>query len=82
MWLFLTVPCVGLQCVIMVFPDHTYLLLGVIYLYKQLLNISHSGSAKASVFCITFTSISSGPLTLIAFKHFIFFTTSRTVSEP
>ena len=26
LWLFLTVPRVGLQCVIMVFPDHTHLL--------------------------------------------------------
>ena len=26
MWLFLTVPLVGLQCVIVVFPDHTHLL--------------------------------------------------------
>ena len=25
MWLFLTVPWVGLQCVIVVFSDHTYL---------------------------------------------------------
>ena len=25
LWLFLTVPCDGLQCVIVVFPDHTYL---------------------------------------------------------
>ena len=25
-WLFLTVSCVGLQCVIVVFPDHTNLL--------------------------------------------------------
>ena len=25
-WLFLTVPWVGLQCVIVVFPDHTHLL--------------------------------------------------------
>ena len=25
-WLFLTVPWVGLQCVIVVFPDHTYLI--------------------------------------------------------
>ena len=25
MWLFLTVPWLGLQCVIVVFPDHTYL---------------------------------------------------------
>ena len=28
LWLFLTVPWVGLQCVIMVFPDHTHLLFG------------------------------------------------------
>ena len=26
LWLFLTVPRVGLQCVIVVFPDHTHLL--------------------------------------------------------
>ena len=26
MWLFLMVPCVGLQCVIVVYPDHTHLL--------------------------------------------------------
>ena len=26
LWLFLTVPWVGLQCVIEVFPDHTHLL--------------------------------------------------------
>ena len=25
LWFFLTVPWVGLQCVIVVFPDHTYL---------------------------------------------------------
>ena len=24
LWLFLTVPLVGLQCVIVVYPDHTY----------------------------------------------------------
>ena len=28
LWLFLTVPWVGLQCVIVVFPDHTYLVFG------------------------------------------------------
>ena len=27
MWLFLTVPWAGLQCVFVVFPDHTHLLL-------------------------------------------------------
>ena len=27
LWLFLMVPWVGLQCVIVVFPDHTHLLL-------------------------------------------------------
>ena len=26
LWLFLAVPCVGSQCVIVVFPDHTHLL--------------------------------------------------------
>ena len=29
MWLFFKVPWVGLQCVIVVFPDHTHLLFGV-----------------------------------------------------
>ena len=29
LWLFLTVPWVGLQCVIVVFPDHTHLLFDV-----------------------------------------------------
>ena len=29
MWLFLTVPWVGLQYVIVVFPDHTHLLSGI-----------------------------------------------------
>ena len=28
-WLFLTVPCVGLQCVIVVFPDYTHLFFDV-----------------------------------------------------
>ena len=28
MWLFLNLPLVGLQCLIMVFPDHTHLLFG------------------------------------------------------
>ena len=27
LWLFLTAPKLGLQCVILVFPDHTHLLL-------------------------------------------------------
>ena len=31
LWLFLTVPWVGLQCVIVVFPDHTYLPYGYFY---------------------------------------------------
>ena len=30
-WLFLTVPRVGLQCVIVVFPDHTHLLFDLTY---------------------------------------------------
>ena len=28
LWLFLTVPWVGLQCVLVVFPDHTHLRFG------------------------------------------------------
>ena len=31
LWLFLTVPWVGLQCVIVVFPDHTHLLLDIMH---------------------------------------------------
>ena len=30
LWLFLTVPCVSLQFVIVVYPDHTHLFLGVL----------------------------------------------------
>ena len=33
---FLKVPCVGLQCVIVVFPDHTHLLTLFIYLFIYL----------------------------------------------
>ena len=29
LWLFLTVPMVGLQCVLVVFPDHTHLRFGM-----------------------------------------------------
>ena len=36
LWLFLTVPCVGLQSVIVVFSDHTHLLF-----YKQTSRLSH-----------------------------------------
>ena len=32
LWLFLTVQWVGLQCVIVVFPDHTHLLFGLVNL--------------------------------------------------
>ena len=34
MWLFPTVPWVGLQCVIVVFPDHTHLLFIIICIEK------------------------------------------------
>ena len=37
LWLFLTVPWVGLYCVIVVFPDHTHLLFILYNLYKSLL---------------------------------------------
>ena len=37
--LFLTVPWVGLQCVILVFPDHTHLL--TVYLKKQVTDLSN-----------------------------------------
>ena len=39
LWLFLTVPWVGLQCVIMVFSDHTHLLLLFVYSTFQLFYI-------------------------------------------
>ena len=35
LWLFLTVPWVGLQCVIVVFPDHTHLLFYSTYFRKM-----------------------------------------------
>ena len=44
MWLFLTVPWVGLQCVIVVFPDHTCLLFLKLYWCRYSVDIfSHSG---------------------------------------
>ena len=36
LWLFLTMPYVGLQCVIVVYPDHTHLLFGVRYRPKYM----------------------------------------------
>ena len=38
LWLFLTVPCVGLQCVIVVFPDHTHFLTIVVKVISILLD--------------------------------------------
>ena len=47
-WLFLAVSWVGLQCVIVVFPDHTHLLFAFMYMsllvYAQMPN---------SLFCLT-----------------------------
>ena len=41
LWLSLTVPWVGLQCVILVFSDHTHILfVGQRFLIFQLLNMS------------------------------------------
>ena len=37
LWLFLTVPLVGLQCVIVVFPDHTHLLFDFINIINHTL---------------------------------------------
>ena len=36
LWLFLTVPWVGLQCVNVVFPDHTHLLFGSFLIFRGL----------------------------------------------
>ena len=41
LWLFLTVPWVGLQYVIVVFPDHTHLLF-VLYCTKKILNLHYT----------------------------------------
>ena len=35
LWLFLTMPWVGLQCVIVVFPEHTHLLFDICVLYTN-----------------------------------------------
>ena len=37
LWLFLTVPWVGLQCVVVVFPDHTHLLFVYLKHFKRLI---------------------------------------------
>ena len=41
LWIFLTVPWTGLQCVIVVFPDHAHLLFGI----KTLLSEGHIGTS-------------------------------------
>ena len=52
LWLFLTVLWVGLQYVIVVFPDHTHLLLGIL---EFIFNMKHNFSETSyfSVFKIT-----------------------------
>ena len=42
LWLFLTVPWVGLQCVIVVFPDHAHLLLNVDFSNHTILKCSEA----------------------------------------
>ena len=39
LWLFLMVPWAGLQCVIVVFPGHTYLLSDMVIILQQLMTI-------------------------------------------
>ena len=43
-WLFLIVPWVGLQCVVVVFPDHTHLLFGTLDTMHVVYPLHHSGS--------------------------------------
>ena len=46
LWLFLMMPCTGLQCVNVVFPDHTYLLFN---LQQQNPVIKQTATAAAGV---------------------------------
>ena len=42
LWLFLTVPWVDLQCVIVVFPDHTHLIFySILNIYISQTNVCH-----------------------------------------
>ena len=46
LWLFLMVLWVGLQCVIVVFPDHAYLLFGITRVNHLLADESHEISSQ------------------------------------
>ena len=69
LWLFLTMPWVGLQCVIVVFPDHTHLLLDTSKFSRSVitvdLSITHMPTVLLAIKCtvIDFSSLgSSTPL--------------------
>ena len=47
LWLFLTVPWVGLQCVIVVFPDHTHILF---YMPVQIILVGKKSESKEILF--------------------------------
>ena len=49
-WLFLAVPWVCLQFVIVVFPDHTHLLRGVIQKYTEKCHYFHNFNANYIIF--------------------------------
>ena len=55
MWLFLTVPKVGLQCVIVVFPDHTHLLFSILLLVHAF----HNATDMFSLMSCTSTTAES-----------------------
>ena len=57
LWLILTVPWVGLQCVISVFPDHTHLLL---FFTKWLLE-ENEAVKESSPLCSVLANICVGP---------------------
>ena len=48
LWLFLTVPWVGLQYVILVFPDHTHLLFNICFGLWWNIQVQHKGHAHES----------------------------------
>ena len=74
LWLFLMVPWVGLQCVIVVFPDHTHLLLDPFKFSRSViivvdLSITHTPTILLAIKCTVIDfSITHIPTVLLAIK--------------
>ena len=72
LWLFLTVPWVGLQCVIVIFPDHIHLPFeGIHFMITAILSIYEAGPTMAQVVFLALK---------VSVLRVIFFVSSRLVN--